>query len=135
MSALPKIYGASDRAILRRPIAFSIRRPVLAKASDDQVTPSSACSVFEGVVPVRTIDDRNQTDIVAEVRTAARALVEREHRLTLSRMLAYERVAASVGTSAGWLRKFVNAYPDAKPDLVVGFNILAHHARVTSPRS
>lgn len=80
---------------------------------------------------MRTFTVEIPTDIVAHARSCARALVEREHRLTLSKMLAYERVAASIGASSGWLRKFVGGY-EAKPDLVVGFNIIALHAHINS---
>ena len=113
--------------------AYSIRRTPLAKAADDQSPFLDACSVSRGVAQVSKSFVETPTDIVSAARSAARALVEREHRLTLSKMLAYERVAASIGASPGWLRKFVGGY-EAKPDLIIGFNILAHYARVTAPR-
>ena len=83
---------------------------------------------------MRTIVVEIPTDIVAKARSAAKALVEREHRITLSKMVAYDRVASSVGVSAGWLRKFVGGY-EAKPDLTVGFNIIALHERLIAPRN
>lgn len=127
-------------------IFFSIRRSVLAKGRDGsdltrhfRSTPSDMCSVSEGIAQVRTIIARNRTtetiDITRAARDAATALVNREYRRTMSRMVAYENVAATIGASSSWLRKFVNCYPDAKPDLVVGFNILVHYARITAPTS
>jgi len=50
------------------------------------------------------------TAVMDTARRAASALVEREERRTRSRMAAYEAVAAMVGTSGAWVRKFVNGY-------------------------
>lgn len=64
-------------------------------------------------------------------RHAAAAFVERETRRTGSRMVAYEIVAQSVGTSASWLRKFISGGSEAKePSWTVGWNILAAYRRV-----
>lgn len=88
---------------------------------------------------MRTINDRNRTisgpaEIVEAARSAAKGIVDIEERRTLSRMVAYENAANMVGVSTSWLRKFVNNYPDAKPDLVAGFNILMKYARLTAGR-
>jgi hypothetical protein len=40
-------------------------------------------------------------------REIASELVAIERRKTGSRMVAYEAVAAAIGTSSGWLRKFI----------------------------
>lgn len=62
--------------------------------------------------------------IINGVRRRARFLVEREERITGSRMLAYERIASAVGASADWLRYFIAGNDKAKcPNFVVGTNI------------
>ncbi len=71
--------------------------------------------------------------IVEEARRAAKALVDREKQHG-GAMLAYARVAQMVGASEGWIRRFVNNYPDASPNLVVGFNILEQYRRVATKR-
>lgn len=139
---------SGDVAQQQPAVLFSLHRAVLAKGRDGddlrkhdhELRPSDAFNVSEGSVQVRTKIARNRTvttdDITTAARGAARALVRREHARTMSRMLAYEHVASTIGTSSSWLRKFVNDYPDTRPDLVVGFNILAHYALfVTSSSS
>src|SRR5437879_1814689 len=67
--------------------------------------------------------------IVEEARDAAIALVEREGRAAGGRMHGYERVAAQIGCSDRWLRRFVRRDPAAAVGLVVGLNILELHRR------
>ncbi len=67
---------------------------------------------------------QNAVQITEVARSAAIALVACEQRRVGSRMTAYGRVAASVGASASWIRKFIGRNPDAKPNLEIGFNIL-----------
>lgn len=63
-------------------------------------------------------------------RNAASALVDREERRTGSRMLAYEAVAQTVGSSAEWIRKFVNKTEGKEPKLTLGFRILTLYSQV-----
>lgn len=82
-----------------------------------------------------TADRRSTMSTAAQMtiraRGAASALFERERRKTGSRMAAYENVAAMVGASASWLRKFINGSHEVKqPDWTVGWNILAVYERV-----
>ena len=67
------------------------------------------------------------SSVTALTKSAAQALIEREERRTGSRMVAYVNVAASVGASWEWLRKFVSpsSHEAKRPDIEVGFNILA----------
>lgn len=69
-------------------------------------------------------------------RAAAQFLVERAERQTGSRMVAYEIVAQTVGTSADWIRKFVNGSgAEAKePKWTVGWNLIEHCNRVLCTR-
>jgi hypothetical protein len=68
-------------------------------------------------------------------RSAAQFLVERAERQTGSRMVAYEIVAQTVGTSADWIRKFVNNGSEAKePKWTVGWNLIEHCNRVLCTR-
>lgn len=70
--------------------------------------------------------------MTAFARSVAGAWVEREERRTGSRMVAYEIVAQTVGTSASWLRKFLssNSAEAKAPDWTVGWNIIAAYRRV-----
>jgi hypothetical protein len=63
-------------------------------------------------------------------RSAAHALVERAERQTGSRMAAYEQVAQTVGTSAEWLRKFINCSEAKEPNWTVGWNLLDQYNRI-----
>lgn len=65
-------------------------------------------------------------------RTVAHALVERAERQTGSRMAAYQMVAQTVGTSAGWLRKFINGQESKEPGWTTGWNILDQYNRICS---
>lgn len=133
-TATLRLDGAQARnpsllcSIVRRPLAKALADDLRVIPLDHNVSRGSA------VVQTIVVEIPTDTDIVVKARAAAKALVEREHRITLSKMVAYDRVASSVGVSAGWLRKFVGGY-EAKPDLTVGFNILALHERLIAPRS
>jgi hypothetical protein len=67
-------------------------------------------------------------------RSAAQFLVERAERQTGSRMVAYEMVAQTVGTSADWIRKFVNGGEAKEPKWTVGWNLIEHCNRVLCTR-
>ena len=71
------------------------------------------------------------SDVLAEVRSAAAALVDREEVKVRSRMLAYEIIGTMVGTSGMQIRRLVNGYPGATLNYVVGHNIMAVYRRVT----
>lgn len=68
--------------------------------------------------------------VVGLSRNAAEALVAREERRTGSRMSAYEAVARSIGTSAEWLRKFIQRTEGKEPKLSIGFNILSLYCKL-----
>ena len=77
------------------------------------------------------IGKRSPMNGVADItRGAAAALVEREERRTGSRMVAYEIVAQTVGTSAEWLRKFISSNEAKEPRMTVGFNLIQVYRRV-----
>lgn len=59
----------------------------------------------------------------ATARSRARELVARAERKTGSRMLAYQRVAQSIGVSAEWLRRLVNDYSAKEPRAAAFENI------------
>lgn len=63
-------------------------------------------------------------------RNAAAALIDREERRTGSRMMAYEIVAQTVGTSAEWLRKFIASKEAKEPRVTVGFNLMQVYSRI-----
>lgn len=70
-------------------------------------------------------------EIVDTTRAMAAALVARAERETGSRMSAYERVAARVGVSASWCRKFIAGDPSAKRvSFVAGLNIVEQYRRL-----
>lgn len=60
----------------------------------------------------------------------ASALVDRAERQSGSRMAAYQIVASTVGTSADWIRRFVNGYDIKEPGWTVGWNLIDHYSRV-----
>jgi hypothetical protein len=66
----------------------------------------------------------------ALTRSAANSLVERAERQTGSRMAAYVTVAQTVGTSAEWLRKFINGSEAKEPKWTVGWNLLDQYNRI-----
>jgi hypothetical protein len=73
----------------------------------------------------------NAAQMTALARTALGSWVEREERRTGSRMVAYEIVASTVGTSADWVRKFLGRSDKAKePSWTVGWNILTAYQRI-----
>lgn len=63
-------------------------------------------------------------------RNVAAALVDREERRTGSRMVAYEIVAQSVGTSSTWLRSFLSTNGAKEPRLTVGMNLIQVYRQV-----
>jgi hypothetical protein len=63
-------------------------------------------------------------------RNVAAALVDREERRTGSRMVAYEIVAQTVGTSAEWLRKFISPNGPKEPGLTLGFSLMQVYHQV-----
>jgi hypothetical protein len=66
----------------------------------------------------------------ALTRSAAYSLVERAERQTGSRMAAYVMVAQTVGTSAEWLRKFINGSEAKEPTWTIGWNLLDHYNKI-----
>ena len=67
---------------------------------------------------------------VGLTRSVAAALVDREERRTGSRMVAYEVVAQSVGTSSTWLRSFLSTNGAKEPRLTVGLNLIQAYRRI-----
>lgn len=67
-------------------------------------------------------------------RIAAQFLIARAERQTGSRMAAYEIVAKNVGTSAEWLRKFINGSEAKEPKWSVGWSLIDHCNRVLCTR-
>jgi hypothetical protein len=77
------------------------------------------------------IGKRSPMNGVADItRNAAAALVDREERRTGSRMVAYEIVAQTVGTSAEWIRKFISSNEAKEPRMTVGFNLIQVYRQV-----
>jgi hypothetical protein len=69
----------------------------------------------------------NSAATISLTRAQANALVERAERATGSRMAAYEQVAQTVGTSAGWIRKFIKGYEAKEPRATLYENIRASY--------
>lgn len=65
---------------------------------------------------------------ISITRAQANELVARAERATGSRMEAYAQVARTVGTSTGWIRKFVKGYEAKEPRASLYENIRAHYA-------
>lgn len=66
-------------------------------------------------------------------RSAAAALVEREERRTGSRMVAYEVVAQTIGSSASWVRAFLGKSEGVKePRITLFQNIRASYENLCS---
>lgn len=63
-------------------------------------------------------------------REIARTLVDRAERQTGSRMVAYRVVASTVGTTAGWLRKFINGSEAKEPGWSIGMNLVDCYNRM-----
>lgn len=72
------------------------------------------------------------SEVMNNTRGFVAALVEREERISGSRMVAYENVAAQLGKSATWVRRIFKGYPDAMPDFVTGLNIVSLYDRICS---
>ncbi len=68
--------------------------------------------------------------VASLTRDMATALVDREERKTGSRMVAYENVARTVGTTSTWLRSFVSTNGAKEPRVSVGFSIIQVYRRV-----
>lgn len=64
---------------------------------------------------------------ISVTRAQATELVARAERNTGSRMAAYEQVARTVGTSSGWIRKFVRGYEAKEPRATLYENIRANY--------
>ena len=63
-------------------------------------------------------------------RSVAAALVDREERRVGSRMVAYEIVAQTVGTTSAWLRSFLSTNGAKEPRFSVGLNLIEAYRRV-----
>lgn len=75
----------------------------------------------------------NAAQMTGLPRSTICAWVEREERRTGSRMVAYHNVAATVGTSAEWVRNFYKGSVKAKePGWTLGCNILDAYGRICS---
>lgn len=72
------------------------------------------------------------TALIADVRSAALALVRREEYRVGSRMIAYENVAAAVGMSGSWLRQFIGNSDKVSLSFAVGMNIVFLYERLCS---
>src|SRR5690242_841257 len=70
------------------------------------------------------------TGVADLTKNAAAFLVTREERRTGSRMMAYDNVAKTVGTSSEWLRKFVATNGAKEPRMSLGFSIMQFYTRV-----
>jgi len=85
---------------------------------------------------MRKTTDRNRimTDIsraIEMTRSMATLLVEQESRRTgKKKMPAQDAVAAAVGASASWLRKFMGRNPEAALSFGVGLSIWAAYERM-----
>jgi hypothetical protein len=91
--------------------------------------------MHEGIVQVEPKSGEkspmsNAASTMALTRSAANALVERAERQTGSRMAAYAQVAQTVGTSADWIRKFINGSEAKEPRWSVGWNLISHYNKV-----
>lgn len=69
----------------------------------------------------------NSAAVTSLTRAQANELVARAERTTGSRMAAYEQVAQTVGTSAGWIRKFIKGYDAKEPGATLYENIRASY--------
>jgi hypothetical protein len=65
-------------------------------------------------------------------RELAACLVERAERHVGKRMDAYDIVARSIGTSSGWLRKFIAGREAKEPGWATGWNIVDQYRRMCS---
>ena len=67
--------------------------------------------------------------MLANVRSQAASLVRDAENHTQSRMLAYERVGQSIGTSGMWVRGFIKGYERYSLSYVCAMNIKALYER------
>jgi hypothetical protein len=88
-------------------------------------------NLHEGIVQVSTKNVRRSPMIgsatISTTRAQANELVARAERETGSRMAAYEQVARTVGSSSGWIRKFVRGYEAKEPRATLYENIKASY--------
>jgi hypothetical protein len=68
----------------------------------------------------------------AFTREVAKHMVVLVEKQTGSRMIAYTTVAEAIGTSAGWLRKFISGQEAKEPGWTTGWNILDQYSRICS---
>jgi Mg-chelatase subunit ChlI len=85
-------------------------------------------NLHERIVQVRTLIVRKSTMIkstttISTSRAQATELVARAKRESGSLMIAYADVARTVGTSAGWIRKFIKGYEAKEPKASLYENI------------
>lgn len=71
----------------------------------------------------------SNVDIIGPTRRMATLLVERQERVTGSKMTAYDDIASAIGASSSWLRDFIGRSPRVKPDLQVGWNIITQYRK------
>ena len=64
---------------------------------------------------------------ISITRDQVEELVNRAQISTGSRMDAYAQVAQAVGSSAGWIRKFINGYEAKEPNATLYENIRANY--------
>lgn len=67
---------------------------------------------------------------VLQCQQRAKSLVQQEQSRTYSRMEAYNNVARKIGTSAAWLRRFINNYGEVTPSFPVGMTITALYEQI-----
>jgi transposase-like protein len=88
--------------------------------------------MHEGIVQVSTKNVRKSPMITSAVtisttRAQATELVARAKLKSGSLMIAYADVAKTVGTSAGWIRKFIKGYEAKEPKASLYENIRANY--------
>lgn len=73
----------------------------------------------------------NTAELSGMPRSTIALWVHREEHLTGSRMAAYQNIAATVGTSADWIRRFYRGDAAVKePGWALGCNIIENYKRV-----
>jgi hypothetical protein len=75
---------------------------------------------------------RTKKDEVERVRVIAERAVTKVEPSCRSRMLAYQKVAAVIGVSASWLRKFVTVEGTPEPRFSVGVALIRYYDEVCS---
>jgi hypothetical protein len=81
-------------------------------------------------MPTKNAGKTAMDGVAGITRNMASALVDREERRTGSRMVAYENVARTVGTTSTWLRIFISTNGANEPRITLGFNIIEVYRRV-----